>query len=111
MRYAHIFCGWSKRLKPNESRALSGPRYADYRATQTLLRSFALIADFEVCFDQQWALRRTQQLQTLGDDTNTVFSLNFDDEVGAGINLAGRAAGTWSRGSLAQPAARPIGSR
>jgi hypothetical protein len=20
MRYAHIFCGWSKRLKPNESR-------------------------------------------------------------------------------------------
>jgi hypothetical protein len=19
MRYAHIFCGWSKRLKPNES--------------------------------------------------------------------------------------------
>lgn len=20
MRYAHIFCGWSKRLKPNENR-------------------------------------------------------------------------------------------
>jgi hypothetical protein len=25
MRYAHIFCGWSKRLKRNESRALSRP--------------------------------------------------------------------------------------
>jgi hypothetical protein len=75
MRYAHIFCGWSKRLKRNESRALSGPRRADYRATQTLLRSFALIADFVASFDQQWPFRRTQQLQTLGDDANDVFSL------------------------------------
>ncbi|MCP1773570.1 hypothetical protein ABIF65_007887 [Bradyrhizobium japonicum] len=35
MRYAHIFCGWSKRLKPNESsRVFSGHKvpnseYAD----------------------------------------------------------------------------------
>ena len=42
MCYAHIFCGWSKRLKPNESKALSGSRCTDCRATQTLLRSFAL---------------------------------------------------------------------
>jgi hypothetical protein len=91
MRYAHIFCGSSKRLKLNGSnRAVAVLGCALRRApvarnagilgplcpwfSSVALRSLDHLG---ASFKQEWPLCRTHQLESFGNDANDVFSLKL----------------------------------